>query len=118
MWYPNQHPGGLSAALRALCVSLATLSVVAACDSVARDPTAPHVTIPVAPQRLIVGADVVVLSPFGGTTLNAEAINDAGQVVGTSSLVGTAATHAFLWTPGQALQNSARWAGGSHPPWT
>jgi probable HAF family extracellular repeat protein len=109
---PIRNPGDLSAALRTLFVSLATLSVAPACDSVDRIPTAPHVAIPVAPQPVILGADVVVLSPFGGTTLNAEAINDAGQVVGTSSLVGTAATHAFLWTPGQAMQNLGTLGGG------
>jgi probable HAF family extracellular repeat protein len=45
------------------------------------------------------------LGTLGGTTSAAIDINDAGQVIGTSTLPGDATTHFFLWSAGTGMQD-------------
>ncbi len=44
--------------------------------------------------------DVTLLPSLGGTSSSASDINDAGQIVGSSKLLGDAASHAAFWTAG------------------
>jgi probable HAF family extracellular repeat protein len=48
------------------------------------------------------GGTMYGLGSLGGTRGKALAVNNAGQVVGTSDVAGDAAEHAFVWTPGSA----------------
>ena len=50
---------------------------------------------------------VTDLGTLGGTTSEAYAINDAGQVVGTSSLASGATTHAFIYSGGRMIDIGA-----------
>ena len=51
------------------------------------------------------------LGTLGGTFSRAYAINESGQVAG-SSTTATGDTHAFLWTPGQGMQDLGTLGGG------
>jgi probable HAF family extracellular repeat protein len=141
----SRQPGAGS---RAAAVALLALTLVAACSSDDPLPTGPRTT-PTAPVAAIVGATVtgvpfdvaainesgqVVgtsmaggvpramlwslseaaqdLGTLGGTSSWAYAINESGQVVG-ASLTSTGSRHAFLWTPGQGMQDLGTLPGGT-----
>ena len=94
-----------TAALRTIVVTLATLAVATACRPDDPLPTAPRVTLPVAPRAAVLGASVIVLPTLGGTGQpSSNDINDAGQVVGSAFTSGNV-EHAFLWTPGQGMRD-------------
>jgi probable HAF family extracellular repeat protein len=63
-------------------------------------------------QTTVVGADVIVLPTLGGTSTSAADINDAGQVVG-SSTTADGVTRAFLWTPTDGMRDLGT-LGGTH----
>ena len=107
---------------------------VAACDEQARIPTVPSFARPVKGEATIIGANLIVLpivadainnsgqatgtrfvwtpggsvqdiGTLGGVSSVAVAINDVGQVAGTSFTAGNDASHAFLWTPDQGMRD-------------
>jgi probable HAF family extracellular repeat protein len=94
-----------AAAFPALLLGLTLLTAATACDERNTLPTVPAITAPTAPQKTVVGANVIVLPTLGGSATVAYDINDAGQVVGLSYTAGDDAYHAFLWTPGQGIQD-------------
>jgi probable HAF family extracellular repeat protein len=135
-------------ASRALAVALLALTLVPGCDRDDPLPTGPRTT-PTAPGAAILGATVsgapfevaainesgqvvgtstsgptpraMLLVPggvaqdlgtLGGTSSWAYAINASGQVAG-ASLTTTGSRHAFLWTPGQGMQDLGTLGGGT-----
>jgi probable HAF family extracellular repeat protein len=48
------------------------------------------------------------LGTLGGSSAQANAINDAGQVVGFSRTAADADSHAFLWTPTGGMEDFNR----------
>ncbi len=53
-------------------------------------------------RQLLSGYSITDLGTLGGSSSSATAINASGDVVGTASLAGNAASHAVLWSSGQA----------------
>src|SRR5688572_9603883 len=107
----NDLPGDPTrpnAALSRMVFGIFTIAVAIGATACRPDdplPTGPRMAPPSAPQAAVVGASVTLLPTLGGTTTGADAINDAGQVVGSSQTAGNATQHAFLWTPGQGMQD-------------
>ena len=99
-----QTPRRLSGPLQARIAIAATLALATACDQPPDTlPTSPSRGNRTVPHATIVGANVTMLPTLGGASTTATDINDAGQVVGSSSTGG--ADHAFLWTPGGAMHD-------------
>ncbi len=60
-----------------------------------------HNSPPTVHAFLYAGNLMADLGTLGGTNSFGPAINDGGEIVGTSQIVGDLADHAFLWTNGQ-----------------
>ena len=103
MLFPIPHISASKAVPRALGAIAATLALAAACADPNTLPTSPFIARLAVPQATVIDTDVMLLPTLGGTWVDAQDINDAGQVVGTSYLPGDSITHAFLWTPGHGI---------------
>jgi probable HAF family extracellular repeat protein len=130
-----------AAAHRSLAVAILTFAFVPACSRDDPFPTSPSTASPATPGVTILGATITDLSftpaainesgqvvggryiwtpgagvqdlgTLGGTSTDAYAINNLGQVAGTSSTA-TGERHAFLWTPGQGMRDLGTLGGGS-----
>ena len=93
MQSPTQQSTRSAAAVRAFIVGAAAVALLAACDRQTDLPTSPPVAAPVTPLAMIVGVSSTSLP------LSAEAINDAGHVVGAQG------ARAVLWTPAGGVQD-------------
>ena len=99
-----QHPRQRARTFPVLLVCIAAFAGTTACADRPTPPTAPVAGRPVRSQAAMLAASVTVLPTLGGTSTAAADINDAGQVVGSSSTA-SGLIHAFLWSEAEGMQD-------------
>ena len=106
MWFLIRKSRRPTAGVRTLLASVAMFALLPACDQRDTLPTSPPFAAPITPKPAMVVSDVTRLPTLGGSYTNAIDINDAGQVVGVSSLALPGVVHhAFLWTLAGGMQD-------------
>lgn len=91
--------------MRRMTLSIGLAVLLVSCGE-ATAPTSDEPLIPLIRAAAVLPATptVVDLGTLGGTLSQADAINEAGQVVGFSSLA-SGVSHAFLWTAADGMQD-------------